>query len=214
MRRFFVTGIGTGVGKTLVSAILVKALGADYWKPVQCGNLDETDTDTVLQLASNEQSTFHPERYRLKEPASPHYAAALEGVQIDIKDFTLPETNNVLIIEGAGGLMVPLSDRYLMTDLMIHLEAPVVIVSQNYLGSINHTLLTIEYLRYRNIAIAGIVFSGRPNAASEEAILNFGNIKLLGRVNDEKHINAEVVASYADTFATEFKKLMDRDELI
>ena len=214
MRRFFVTGNGTGVGKTLVAAILTEALKADYWKPIQCGNLEDSDTLFVQQMVSNKSSKFHPERYRLKTPASPHFAAAQEGVSIDVSDFNLPETENLLVIEGAGGLMVPLNDRQLVSDLVAHLEAPVVLVSRHYLGSINHTLLTIEALRTRNIDIAGIIFNGEPNAASEEAILTFGNIKLLGRVNEESEVTPATVTKYAPLFEATFRQLMNRDELI
>ncbi|MFH0867509.1 MAG: dethiobiotin synthase, partial [Bacteroidota bacterium] len=134
MKNYFVTGIGTDVGKTIVSAILCEALQADYWKPVQCGSLDHTDSDVVRNLLSNNKSNIHPEIYRLKTAASPYHAATLENVYIDPGKIILPKTNNDLIIEGAGGLMVPLNDNYLMIDLIKKLNAEVILVSQNYLG--------------------------------------------------------------------------------
>lgn len=168
MKQYFVTGIGTDVGKTVAAAILTEALQADYWKPVQAGGLDFTDTDTVKSLVSNERSIFHPEAYSLKMAASPHKAAAAEGVEIDVKGMRLPATQNNLVVEGAGGLMVPLNKRYLVLDLVQQLGLEVVLVSRNYLGSINHTLLTAEVLRYRKIPVAGIIFNGEENATSED----------------------------------------------
>jgi len=178
----FVTGIGTGIGKTLTSAILVEKLQADYWKPVQAGELDDSDTMKVQQLVSNSRSVFHPEAYRLTQPYSPHKAAALDGIMIDENTIILPHTDNQLLIEGAGGLMVPLNDHCLMIDLIAQLNAEVILVSQNYLGSINHTLLSIEALQQRNIPIKGIIFNGEANASTEEFILNYTGIALLGRV--------------------------------
>ncbi|EJF09252.1 dethiobiotin synthase [Pontibacter sp. BAB1700] len=173
MKRYFVTGIGTDVGKTVAAAILTEALQADYWKPVQAGGLDFTDTDTVKSLISNEKSVFHPEAYRLKMAASPHKAAAAEGIEIDVHGLELPETQNNLIVEGAGGLMVPLNKRYLVLDLVQQLGLEVILVSRNYLGSINHTLLTAEVLRYRKVPVAGIIFNGEENQTSEDFIIKY-----------------------------------------
>ena len=150
-KNIFVTGIGTGVGKTIASAVLVEALKADYWKPIQCGNLDISDTVTVKSLISNPVSKIHPEAYRLKTASSPYYAAKLEGVQIELKKCIPPVTTRHLIIDGAGGLLVPLNDKECVADLISALRAPVVLVCKNYLGSINHTLLSIELLKQRGI---------------------------------------------------------------
>lgn len=182
-KPLFVTGIGTGIGKTLISAILVEKLKADYWKPVQAGELDDSDTIKVRGLVNNGQSVFHPETYRLTQPYSPHKAAALDGITIDEKTIVAPKTDNQLLIEGAGGLMVPLNDHCLMIDLIIQLDAEVVLVSQNYLGSINHTLLSIEALKHRHIPIKGIIFNGEPNPSTEDYILNYTGITSLGRVS-------------------------------
>src|SRR6195952_5566707 len=140
-KPLFITGIGTGIGKTIISAILVEKLKADYWKPIQSGDLDESDTLKVKSLITNTKSVFHPEAYRLTQPYSPHKSADLDNVIIEADKIILPETDNQLIIEGAGGLMVPLADNFLMIDLIKTLNTEVILVSKHYLGSINHTLL-------------------------------------------------------------------------
>lgn len=193
---FFITGIGTDVGKTVASAILVEALNADYWKPIQAGDLDYTDTMKVQALVSNTATVFHPETYRLSRPISPHAAAATDKIKIDIQNIILPETSNTLIIEGAGGVMVPLNDEFLVIDLIKKFQAEVILVSSNYLGSINHTLLTIEALKNRNIPIAGIIFNGKPNKLSEEYILRFTGLKCLLAIEEEKKIDKEIISKY------------------
>eukprot|EP00667_Euglena_gracilis_P029117 EG_transcript_38077 len=160
-RRLFVTGIGTGVGKTVVSAVLVRALQADYWKPVQAGDLHCLDSDFVRQMAANDVSRFHPERFLLDYPMSPHAAAARMGLTMRLADFQAPATPRPLVIEGAGGLLVPLNDEGLtILDLIDGLQATAVVVSQHYLGSINHTLLTAHALRARGVPVLGVVFNG------------------------------------------------------
>src|ERR1700761_8219685 len=172
-KPFFVTGIGTGIGKTIVSAVLVEKLNADYWKPVQSGDLDNSDTMKVKSLVSNPQTVFHPETYALTQPYSPHKSARLDGIEIDESKFIIPQTYNQLVIEGAGGLMVPLNDRFLMIDLVKKLDVEVVLVSQNYLGSINHTLLSIAVLKQYGIKIKGIIFNGKTDPDSESYILKY-----------------------------------------
>jgi dethiobiotin synthetase len=189
----FITGIGTGIGKTIVSAVLVEKLQADYWKPVQSGDLDNSDTLKVKSLVSNSKTVFHPETYRLTQPFSPHKSAVIDGVEIDPADFKIPETENQLIIEGAGGLMVPLNNQFLMIDLIKQLGAGVILVSQNYLGSINHTLLSVEALKQRQIPVKGIVFNGEANESSESYILNYTGVKLLGRIPDLNTINKKAI---------------------
>lgn len=196
MKRFFVTGIGTDVGKTIASAILVESLHADYWKPIQAGDLDNTDTMKVRSLISNTTSKFHPETYQLTKPVSPHAAAEADGIKINIDTLTLPITTNSLIIEGAGGLMVPLNDKFLVIDLIQKLKAEVILVSSNYLGSINHTLLTVEALKSRNIPIAGIIFNGRSAKTSEEYILSYTGLKRLLSIEEEKKIDKEMILKY------------------
>ncbi|MFT2011418.1 dethiobiotin synthase [Pontibacter sp. 13R65] len=200
MKRYFVTGIGTDVGKTVAAAILTEALQADYWKPVQAGGLDFTDTDTVKSLVTHEQAVFFPEAYRLKMAASPHKAAAAEGIEIDVRNIKLPHTDHNLIVEGAGGLMVPLNKRYLVLDLVQQLGLEVVLVSRNYLGSINHTLLTAEVLRYRKIPVAGIIFNGEENASSEDFIVKYTGLRRLPSIRQEADFCKETVAEYAEQF--------------
>ena len=196
VKPLFVTGIGTGIGKTIISAVLTEKLKADYWKPVQSGDLDNSDTLKVKSLVSNDKTVFHREIYRLTQPWSPHKSAAIDGVNIDAEKFILPETDNKLIIEGAGGLMVPLNDHFLMIDLVKQLNVSVVLVSQNYLGSINHTLLSAEILKKYDINIAGIIFNGKPDVDSEKYILQYTGIKLLGRLPEFEVIDkAAIIAA-------------------
>ena len=188
-RIIFITGIGTGIGKTIVSAALVEKLKADYWKPVQSGDLDNSDTLKVKSLITNTISVFHPEAYRLTQPFSPHKSAAIDGISIDKNKIVIPETDNTLIIEGAGGLMVPLKDNFLMIDLIKQLNAEVILVSQNYLGSINHTILSIDALKHRHIPLKGIIFNGLKDIYSKEFILNYSGVELLGHVPEYPVIN-------------------------
>ena len=170
MRPLFISGIGTEIGKTVVSAVLVENLQADYWKPIQSGELDNSDSMLVERLISNKKTIIHPEAYRLTQPFSPHKSAALDGIHIDLDKIILPKTENQLIIEGAGGLMVPLNDRDLIIDLIKKLDAEVILVSKNYLGSINHTLLSVELLKNRSIPIRKLIFCGESNPSSEDVI--------------------------------------------
>jgi dethiobiotin synthetase len=200
MKRIFVTGIGTDVGKTVVSSILAEALHADYWKPVQTGSYFSTDSDKIRKFVSNPHTNIHPENFVLKQYMSPHAAAELEGTEISLKEIALPDTENTLIIEGAGGIMVPLNEREFVIDLIQKLEAEVVLVIQNYLGSINHSLLSIDALRFRNIPVLGIVFNGPPHKLSEDIILQYSGLKCIGRIHKESAINKEVVSKYAAIF--------------
>jgi len=197
--KLFITGIGTDVGKTVASAITVQALEADYWKPIQAGDLDHSDTDKVKALVSNKKSQFHPNAYALNTPASPHYAASLDGIVLDIKKIQEPITANHLVIEGAGGILVPLNDTDSIIDL-IQKDYKVVVVSRHYLGSINHTLLTFEALKNRNIAVAGIIFSGDENQATESIILKKTKVNCIGRIDNEPYFDQNVVQYYADLF--------------
>lgn len=192
-RPLFITGIGTGIGKTIVSAILVENLKADYWKPVQSGDLDNSDTLYVQSLVSNTKTVFHPEAYRLTQPFSPHKSAALDGIEIDPSKIITPQTNNTLIIEGAGGLMVPLTNGFLMIDLIKQLDAEVILVVKHYLGSINHSLLSLEVLHSRNIPIKALIFNGEPNPSSEEVIKSFADCPILS-IPDIQYITKENIA--------------------
>jgi dethiobiotin synthetase len=199
-KRYFVTGIGTDVGKTIASAILTQALEADYWKPVQAGSLDATDTMRVQELVTNSKSVFHPEAYRLELAASPHLAAAQEGIEIDLNTIQLPQTQNHLIVEGAGGVMVPLNNQELVLDLISKFNLEVIVVSRNYLGSINHTLTTLEVLKARNISVAGLIFNGPPNHSTEGFIKNYTQVKVLPAILEEETFTPEVVQRYAQQF--------------
>jgi dethiobiotin synthetase len=203
--QYIVAGIGTEIGKTFISSILTESLQADYWKPVQSGALDFTDSDTVKSLIFNTKTVFHPEAYRLNEPMSPHVAAAIDGVEIELSKFQLPQTDNHLIVELAGGLMVPLNDRETNLDLIKKLSLPVILVSRNYLGSINHTLLSVEILKMNNIEVKGLIFNGETNKSSEDFILNFTKLKCLGKVSFEENIDKNVVKKYAEQFVNSFK---------
>jgi len=198
MRRVFVTGIGTDVGKTIVAAILTEALQADYWKPIQCGSLELTDTERVKRLVESEQSFFHPEAYRLKTPASPHHAAEVEEKKIHWGRLKVPETENTLVIEGAGGLLVPFNYKgETMLDMAKNWEAEVVVVSRNYLGSINHTLLTIKVLQDSGVKVLGLIFNGESNPSTEEVILKTTKVPLLGRIKEEYEFTKDLITKYS-----------------
>lgn len=201
MKKWFVTGIGTEVGKTVASAVLVQALGADYWKPVQAGDLDYTDSHKIGEWAPG-HGIIHPERYRLNHPMSPHAAANLDGISIQLSDFELPDTDNHLIVEGAGGLMVPLNNQGdMMVDLIKRLGIPAVLVSRNYLGSINHTLLSIELLRNKGVEMAGILFNGQENKSTEEVILSNSGLTVIGRIGEEEQIDKTAIKKYANSIS-------------
>jgi dethiobiotin synthetase len=193
--RFFVTAIGTDSGKTLVSSILCQALGAGYFKPVQAGL--PRDTDTVASLVSHPHFCSYPEAYLLNTPESPHAAAAKDGVHIRFQDIALPSSTGPLVVEGAGGLMVPLNDQDLVIDLVAHLGLDILLVANLYLGSINHTLLSIEALHHRGLPLKGIIFNGPPNADSERIILQRAGVPCILRVEQEPRVDASVVEKYA-----------------
>jgi len=190
-KKYFITGISTDVGKTIVSAYLVEKLKADYWKPIQAGDLEFSDTDKVKSLVSNKKSVFFPNAYALKTPMSPHAAAAIDKVQIDICKITTPKTKNTLIIEGAGGLLVPLNNTHTILDL-IPKDAIVVVVIKHYLGSINHSLLTIGLLQSKGYKVV-MVYNGKPNIESEAIIESKTNVKLLCRVPFFKELSSKEI---------------------
>ncbi len=209
--KLFITGIGTDVGKTIASAIVTEALEADYWKPIQAGDLNNSDSHKVKKYTSNTKTKFHNNSYALNTPASPHLAAAIDEVTIDLKKIKAPKTKNHLVIEGAGGLFVPLNDNDTIADL-IQPDYKVIVVSRHYLGSINHTLLTIEALKHRNIPIAGIIFNGDENKATEEIILKKTGITFLGRIENEPYFDTTVIREYADVFRDSLLKLDNNEK--
>lgn len=197
--KLFITGIGTDVGKTIASAIITEALEADYWKPIQAGDLDNSDSHKIQRYISNDKTIIHTNSYKLNTPASPHLAAQLDGITIDLKNITEPKTKNHLVIEGAGGILVPLNDTDSIIDL-IQKDYKVIVVSRHYLGSINHTLLTFEALKSRNIKVAGILFSGDENQSTETIILQKTQAKFIGRIENEPYFDQNVISYYAEKF--------------
>lgn len=181
-RHIVVTGTDTGIGKTVFSAALTGALNAFYWKPVQSGLEEETDTQAVLRLSGIQSTHVLPELYRLNTPASPHLAAEIDGVTIDPTKLVFPNVSGPLVVEGAGGLMVPLTRETTYIDQMARWGAPVVLCARTTLGTINHTLLSVEALRHRGIPLLGVAFIGDENPDSERTIAEMGHVKRLGRL--------------------------------
>ncbi|MDE2602708.1 MAG: ATP-dependent dethiobiotin synthetase BioD [Bradyrhizobium sp.] len=180
--RIVVTGTDTGIGKTVFSAALTRALDGFYWKPIQAGLDKETDSQTVLRLSGLAAERVLPEAYRLRTPASPHLAAELDGVTIEHQALLIPEKDRPLLVEGAGGLLVPLTRNATYLDLMARWRVPVVLCARTALGTINHSLLSIEALRARSVAILGIAFIGEANIESERIITEMGKVHRLGRL--------------------------------
>jgi dethiobiotin synthetase len=208
-RTIAIAGIHTGVGKTIASAVLTKALQADYWKPVQAGDLDNSDTITVQQLVGeNHTCMFHPEAFRLTQPLSPHLAAAMDGVTIDHTQLRLPQTTNTLLVETAGGLHSPMSDTATMVDFIQHHQLPVILVTRHYLGSINHTLAAIEVLRQRQIPLLGLIVSGDAHEASEQFITNYSGVPVSAHIPEMTTPDAAQVAVIAEACKTSFLKLL------
>ena len=197
-KTYFITGIGTDVGKTIASAILTEALEADYWKPVQAGDLELCDTKKVQRLVSNSKSVFHPNSFALHTPMSPHAAAKIDGVEIDIEKIKVPQTKNHLVIEGAGGLLVPLNDTQTVLDI-IKPHYQVIVVSRHYLGSINHTLLTVNLLKEKGFEVS-IVFSGNEHPTTEAIIKKMTAVPVIGRIEEEPYFDKNVVREYAEKF--------------
>jgi dethiobiotin synthetase len=180
--RIVVTGTDTGIGKTVFSAALTGALDGFYWKPIQAGLDEETDSQTVLRLSGLAVQRVLPEAYRLRTPASPHLAAELDGVTIEHDALLIPEKDRPLVVEGAGGLLVPLTRNATYLDLMARWRIPVVLCARTALGTINHSLLSIEALRARDVAMLGIAFIGEANVESEQIITEMGKVRRLGRL--------------------------------
>lgn len=204
-RTYFITGISTDVGKTIASAIVTEAIQADYWKPVQAGDLKNSDTDKVKNMVSNTKSVFHPNSYALQTPMSPHAAAEIDGVKIDVSKIVPPRTDNNLVIEGAGGLLVPLNDSDTVLDI-IKPDYKVIVVSRHYLGSINHSLLTINYLQERGFDVS-VIFSGNEHPTTENIILEKTKAKYIGRIDEEPFFDKAVIKKYADMFSSNLKTL-------
>jgi dethiobiotin synthetase len=193
--RFFVTGTDTGVGKTVVCALLCAALDALYWKPIQSGSREGTDRRTVMRLAQLPEARTIPEVYRFAPPVSPHLAARRAGVRIDLRNIRTPRipARDNLIVEGAGGVLVPINETQLMSHLMQHLKLPVVLVCRGSLGTINHTLLSLAALRSARLDIRGAIMTGKANLENRKAIEHYGNIQILGTVPFLETINRQTL---------------------
>lgn len=205
--KIFVTGTDTDVGKTVVSAILVAGLQAVYWKPVQSGFTDSaadtenTDSKWIRSILKLSEERICKERFALSEPLSPHAAAKIDGVKIDLKDFELPVTGGrPLIVEGAGGVLVPLNDQHLMLDLMEKFSLPVVVVARSGLGTINHTLLTLRVLKERGLTVLGVVMNGAKNQSNREAIERFGQCRVLAELEPMRVLSREKIEAEFSRF--------------
>ncbi|MCD8412323.1 dethiobiotin synthase [Tenacibaculum finnmarkense] len=199
MATYFITGISTEVGKTVASAIFTEALEADYWKPIQAGELDDSDSHKIKKFISNKKTIIHPNSYALKTPMSPHAAAEIENITIDLAKIIEPKTDNEnLVIEGAGGLFVPLNNTDTILDI-IKPDYKVIVVSRHYLGSINHTLLTVNLLKEKGFDVS-ILFSGDEHKTTEQIIKKMTNVPIIGRIDEEPYFDKSVIKEYADIF--------------
>jgi dethiobiotin synthetase len=205
MSSIFITGIGTDVGKTVVAAIVTQALQADYWKPIQSG-LQETDKGTISLLINNSKTYIHPEAYSLQTPMSPHQAAKIDEIEIQLNQIIRPVTKNTLVIEGAGGLLVPINNQHTIADL-IQPDDKVILVSAGYLGSINHTLLSAQFLKAKKLNCVGIIYNHVQLAGTIEVIEKMTGIRTLGSISKESTINAGIVAKYALKFEKVLKSV-------
>lgn len=194
--EIFVTGTDTGIGKTVVSALLTAGFTATYWKPIQSGLIEETDTEFVKRITGLPTDNFVQERYRLQEPLSPHASAKIDGVSISLSDFEIPEYETEhFIVEGAGGLMVPINDEAMIIDLIEYLDLPVLLVARSELGTLNHTFLSLEALRNRKIPIIGVIMNGPKNESNRKAIEKYGDIKVIGEIESIKSMNSKMLIS-------------------
>lgn len=193
-QSLFLTGTDTDVGKSVVAAWLMGWMAAEYWKPIQAGLAAETDTDVVRRLSGQPAARFHPPAFNLAEPLSPHEAARRDGITLRLEDFVLPTTSASLIVEGAGGLMVPLNDEAFMVDLIQWLKLPVLLVARSTLGTINHTLLSLALLRSRKIPLVGVILNGPINPGNRQAIEQFGQVKVLAEIPILRPLSAQTLA--------------------
>lgn len=205
MKRIFVTGISTDVGKTIASAIITEALEADYWKPIQAGDLTYSDSHKIRELISNKRTIIHKNSYALKTPMSPHAAADIDEISLEINSIREPETTNDLVIEGAGGLLVPINKEQTILD-MIQPHYKVVVVSRHYLGSINHSLLTIGWLQQQGFDVS-VLFSGNEHPTTEDIILSKTGVRSIGRIAEESIFTKEVIKRYANDFSSALRSL-------
>ena len=193
-KRIIICGTDTDVGKTIVSSFFVQGLKGIYWKPIQSGTEEGTDTKTVCNLLNLEPNRYISERYKFKAPVSPHWAAEQESGFIEPSNLKLPDLNELIIIETAGGLMVPLNRDWLQIDQLQVWGAPIILVARTGLGTLNHTLLSLEALRHRNLVVLGIVLNGPPHKDNPKTLEQFGDTKILASLPIFDEVNAKVLS--------------------
>ncbi len=201
-----ITGIHTGIGKTIAAAVIAEALGADYWKPVQAGELHNSDSIIVRSFLTDGVQRVHPEAFLLTQPLSPHAAARIDGVTIDHTTFQRPATDELLLIETAGGVLSPMSEDATMADFVAYHQLPTILITNNYLGSINHTLLSIEALKHRGIQVLGIVVSGAANTTSEAYIAHYGGVPVIAHIPFLDVVNNHTIKEQAARIAASLQK--------
>ena len=197
MEGLVIAGIGTDVGKTVAAAIIVESMKADYWKPIQAGELDYTDSDKVQELISNNKSVIHQEAFRFSKPMSPHASAEMDRITLKVELIEFPKTENTLIIELAGGILVPLNQTETNIDLIKKWQLPVILVVNFYLGSINHTLLSVDVLKKTNCSLTGLLFNGEENFQSKQVILSTTGCKDLGTIPRAQKLDKNFIAAMA-----------------
>lgn len=203
-KGLFITGIGTDVGKTVAAAVITKALDADYWKPVQCGDLDNSDSIKIARLTG--MKTL-PEMFQLKAPMSPHVAADLEGIELSITRIELPKSDKPIVVEGAGGVMVPFNSKETYLDLMLKLNLPVVLVTRHYLGSINHTVLSWKVLKEAGLNVVALIISGKTHESTESHFATQMEVPFI-RINELEEVNSEAIAAEAGRLKSSIKALL------
>ncbi|MDH4199932.1 MAG: dethiobiotin synthase [Spirochaetia bacterium] len=201
-KNIFIAGTGTDVGKTIASAIIVEAFGINYWKPVQAGALDNTDSMRVADLIKRKDIQIFPEIFRFAKDIAPHVAAKMDRVEMALDNFILPESARPIVIESAGGVLVPLNEKDYLMDLVDKFNANAIIVSKNYLGSINHSLLTWEALEKRNINILGWIFNGDENLETQNIIQQKSGRPCLLHIKNEKNMGHNEIRKYANEIAS------------
>lgn len=206
--KIAIVGIHTDIGKTATAAVMTEALQADYWKPVQAGDLDNSDSIKVSRLISNQKSVIHPEAVRLQMAASPHTAAAAEDLNYDLRDFSVPQTENTLLIETAGGVFSPVDQQRTVIDFVTHFKLPVVLVTKNYLGSINHTLLCLEALQKRDVPLMALIVSGERNISSEDFIQQYSKVRHILYIQQMAVMDPDTVQKTAANFKMQWNNKM------
>lgn len=204
-KGLFITGIGTDVGKTVAAAVITKALEADYWKPIQCGDLDNSDSIKIARLT---RMKILPETFRLKAPMSPHAAADLEGIELSISQIELPKSEKPIVVEGAGGVMVPFNSKETYLDLMVKLNLPVVLVTRHYLGSINHTMLSWKVLIEAGLNVVALVISGKEHGSTESHFARQMDVPFI-RINELEEVGSDAIAKEAEQLKSSVKAILE-----